>query len=137
MPELTSSRLAEEFPGNEWLVADIYDKYRDDPSSVDRKWADIFRRLEGEETTSSTDSQASAPASQNGTTQTSGSPADSQSETKASAGNQRSVNDSTPASATPADPESAQKASSEKSSASKPVAPKTPTTKKALSLIHI
>lgn len=131
MPELTSSRLAEEFPGNEWLVADIYDKYRDDPSSVDRKWADIFRRLEGEETTSSTDSQASAPASQNGTTQTSGSPADSQSETKASAGNQRNVNDSTPASATPADPESAQKASSEKSSASKPVAPKTPTTKKA------
>ncbi|WP_022872345.1 multifunctional oxoglutarate decarboxylase/oxoglutarate dehydrogenase thiamine pyrophosphate-binding subunit/dihydrolipoyllysine-residue succinyltransferase subunit [Nesterenkonia alba] len=48
MPELTSSRLAEEFPGNEWLVADIYEKYRQDPDSVDRKWAKIFAELESE-----------------------------------------------------------------------------------------
>uniref|UniRef100_UPI001111EAD5 2-oxoglutarate dehydrogenase E1 subunit family protein n=1 Tax=Nesterenkonia sp. F TaxID=795955 RepID=UPI001111EAD5 len=59
MPELTSSRLAEEFPGNEWLVADIYDKYRADPGSVDRKWADIFRRMESE----SADDGAAAPSS--------------------------------------------------------------------------
>ena len=131
MPELTSSRLAEEFPGNEWLVADIYDKYRDDPNSVDRKWADIFRRLEGEAESSSSGSQTSSPTAQNGTSESARSSAGSQSETKPSAGNQQSAQETTPASATPADPESAQKSSSEKSAASKPVAPKTPTTKKA------
>ena len=131
MPELTSSRLAEEFPGNEWLVADIYDKYRDDPNSVDRKWADIFRRLEGEGESSSSGSQTSSPTAQNGTSESARSSAGSQSETKPSAGNQQSAQETTPASATPADPESAQKSSSEKSAASKPVAPKTPTTKKA------
>ena len=70
MPELTSSRLAEEFPGNEWLVADIYDKYRDDPGSVDRKWADIFRRLEDEGGTSSPEAKKSRAGSQNGTSGT-------------------------------------------------------------------
>ncbi|WHS35198.1 multifunctional oxoglutarate decarboxylase/oxoglutarate dehydrogenase thiamine pyrophosphate-binding subunit/dihydrolipoyllysine-residue succinyltransferase subunit [Auritidibacter ignavus] len=47
MPELTSAQLSEEFPGNEWLVADIYEKYKADRSSVDPKWAEIFARLEG------------------------------------------------------------------------------------------
>lgn len=149
MPELTSSRLAEEFPGNEWLVADIYDKYRDDPDSVDRKWADIFRRLEGEGDGASS---AAAPAgdrrpvaSQNGTSRNSAAQNSTaqnstaqaspdkgaQSESKPSAGNQRSAQESTPSSATPADPESAQKSAGEKAGGSKPVAPKTPTTKKS------
>ncbi len=124
MPELTSSRLAEEFPGNEWLVADIYDKYRDDPDSVDRKWADIFRRLEGEGgSASSAGEQKPAEASQNGSA--------AKSESKPSAGNQRSSQETTPASATPADPESAQRSSGEKAGDTKPVAPKTPTTKKS------
>src|SRR5699024_3984039 len=35
VPELTSAQLSEEFPGNEWLVADIYEKYKADKSSVD------------------------------------------------------------------------------------------------------
>ncbi|TFI48413.1 hypothetical protein E4A41_07520, partial [Micrococcus endophyticus] len=46
MPELTSDRLAQEFPGNERLVAEIYRKYRADYGSVDRQWAQIFARLE-------------------------------------------------------------------------------------------
>ncbi|MEX3566886.1 2-oxo acid dehydrogenase subunit E2, partial [Micrococcus endophyticus] len=46
MPELTSDRLAQEFPGNERLVAEIYRKYREDSGSVDRQWAQIFARLE-------------------------------------------------------------------------------------------
>lgn len=46
VPELTSDQISAEFPGNEWLVADIYDKYRTDRSSVDAQWADIFERLE-------------------------------------------------------------------------------------------
>ncbi|MBE1538505.1 multifunctional oxoglutarate decarboxylase/oxoglutarate dehydrogenase thiamine pyrophosphate-binding subunit/dihydrolipoyllysine-residue succinyltransferase subunit [Micrococcus yunnanensis] len=53
MPELTSDRLAQEFPGNERLVAEIYRKYREDSDSVDRQWAQIFARLE-----------ASAPAAE-------------------------------------------------------------------------
>ena len=46
MPELTTDRLAEEFPGNERLVAEIYRKYQADPKSVDSQWAQIFARLE-------------------------------------------------------------------------------------------
>ncbi|WP_425574531.1 multifunctional oxoglutarate decarboxylase/oxoglutarate dehydrogenase thiamine pyrophosphate-binding subunit/dihydrolipoyllysine-residue succinyltransferase subunit [Nesterenkonia halobia] len=82
MPELTSSRLAEEFPGNEWLVADIYDKYRADPGSVDRKWADIFRRMESE----SADDGAAAPsASTSSTTSTTPPPASASSAAGSSA----------------------------------------------------
>lgn len=60
VPELTSAQLSEEFPGNEWLVADIYEKYKADKSSVDEKWAEIFARLEAANTAGS--SQKSAPA---------------------------------------------------------------------------
>ena len=66
MPELTSAQLSEEFPGNEWLVADIYEKYKADKSSVDEKWAEIFARLEAAHTSDSqqrsADSQTAAPA---------------------------------------------------------------------------
>jgi 2-oxoglutarate decarboxylase len=48
VPELTSDRLSAEFPGNEWLVAEIYDKYKADKSSVDAKWVEIFERLEAD-----------------------------------------------------------------------------------------
>uniref|UniRef100_UPI0028BDD581 multifunctional oxoglutarate decarboxylase/oxoglutarate dehydrogenase thiamine pyrophosphate-binding subunit/dihydrolipoyllysine-residue succinyltransferase subunit n=1 Tax=Citricoccus sp. TaxID=1978372 RepID=UPI0028BDD581 len=61
MPELTSDRLSAEFPGNEWLVAEIYDKYKADKSSVDAKWVQIFERLEAD-----TPAAASAPASSAG-----------------------------------------------------------------------
>ncbi|GAA1805320.1 multifunctional oxoglutarate decarboxylase/oxoglutarate dehydrogenase thiamine pyrophosphate-binding subunit/dihydrolipoyllysine-residue succinyltransferase subunit [Nesterenkonia flava] len=134
MPELTSSRLAEEFPGNEWLVADIYDKYKEDPDSVDRKWADIFRKLEsdspngaagsnGASAESSKGAQKSAQKS-NGTAQAS-KPA--QQESAPSAGNQKDPQaETTPATAKPAEPEAAQKPRGEK-----PVAPKKPVTRKS------
>ncbi|GAA1663442.1 alpha-ketoglutarate decarboxylase [Citricoccus zhacaiensis] len=57
MPELTSDRLSAEFPGNEWLVAEIYDKYKADKSSVDAKWVQIFERLEAD-----TPASAAAPS---------------------------------------------------------------------------
>ncbi|HEY4536258.1 MAG TPA: multifunctional oxoglutarate decarboxylase/oxoglutarate dehydrogenase thiamine pyrophosphate-binding subunit/dihydrolipoyllysine-residue succinyltransferase subunit [Enteractinococcus sp.] len=66
MPELTSAQLSEEFPGNEWLVADIYEKYKADKSSVDEKWAEIFARLEAANTSGSAQkaapTQTAAPA---------------------------------------------------------------------------
>ncbi|GAA2030443.1 multifunctional oxoglutarate decarboxylase/oxoglutarate dehydrogenase thiamine pyrophosphate-binding subunit/dihydrolipoyllysine-residue succinyltransferase subunit [Yaniella flava] len=66
MPELTSAQLSEEFPGNEWLVADIYEKYKADKSSVDEKWAEIFARLEAANTSDTPEkaapAQTAAPA---------------------------------------------------------------------------
>ncbi|MFC7402782.1 multifunctional oxoglutarate decarboxylase/oxoglutarate dehydrogenase thiamine pyrophosphate-binding subunit/dihydrolipoyllysine-residue succinyltransferase subunit [Citricoccus sp. GCM10030269] len=64
MPELTSDRLSEEFPGNEWLVAEIYDKYKADKSSVDSKWVQIFERLEagGPSAQPAQSSQSASPA---------------------------------------------------------------------------
>lgn len=66
VPELTSAQLSEEFPGNEWLVADIYEKYKADKSSVDEKWAEIFARLEAANNSGNNqqaaDSQTAAPA---------------------------------------------------------------------------
>ncbi|MDN6358102.1 2-oxo acid dehydrogenase subunit E2, partial [Yaniella sp.] len=58
VPELTSAQLSEEFPGNEWLVADIYEKYKADKSSVDEKWAEIFARLEAANTAETPQKQA-------------------------------------------------------------------------------
>ncbi|HEY4558415.1 MAG TPA: multifunctional oxoglutarate decarboxylase/oxoglutarate dehydrogenase thiamine pyrophosphate-binding subunit/dihydrolipoyllysine-residue succinyltransferase subunit [Enteractinococcus sp.] len=66
MPELTSAQLSEEFPGNEWLVADIYEQYKADKSSVDEKWAEIFARLESANDSGAdqktADTQTAAPA---------------------------------------------------------------------------
>src|SRR5699024_9865190 len=66
VPELTSAQLSEEFPGNEWLVADIYEKYKADKSSVDEKWAEIFARLEAAKSSGAsqkpTATQSTAPA---------------------------------------------------------------------------
>ncbi|MCT1816221.1 multifunctional oxoglutarate decarboxylase/oxoglutarate dehydrogenase thiamine pyrophosphate-binding subunit/dihydrolipoyllysine-residue succinyltransferase subunit [Micrococcus luteus] len=62
MPELTSDRLAQEFPGNERLVAEIYRKYREDSGSVDRQWAQIFARLEASAPAAETEPKASTTA---------------------------------------------------------------------------
>ncbi|MCV7470847.1 multifunctional oxoglutarate decarboxylase/oxoglutarate dehydrogenase thiamine pyrophosphate-binding subunit/dihydrolipoyllysine-residue succinyltransferase subunit, partial [Micrococcus luteus] len=62
MPELTSDRLAQEFPGNERLVADIYRKYREDSGSVDRQWAQIFARLEASAPAAETEPKAATTA---------------------------------------------------------------------------
>ena len=62
MPELTSDRLAQEFPGNERLVAEIYRKYREDSGSVDRQWAQIFARLEASAPAAEAEPKAAAKA---------------------------------------------------------------------------
>lgn len=62
MPELTTDRLAEEFPGNEKLVAEIYRKYQSDPKSVDSQWAQIFARLEA--TQPAAEKKAAQPAAE-------------------------------------------------------------------------
>ncbi|NDK32317.1 multifunctional oxoglutarate decarboxylase/oxoglutarate dehydrogenase thiamine pyrophosphate-binding subunit/dihydrolipoyllysine-residue succinyltransferase subunit [Nesterenkonia haasae] len=134
MPELTSSRLAEEFPGNEWLVADIYDKYREDPDSVDRKWADIFKNLESESTNGAGEStqQAEKPAKKDAATAEKA-PRDSV-DSEPTASNQKPPKDeTTPATAKPAEPESAQKPKGEKTSKTetKPQAPSQPATRRA------
>ncbi|MCT1606587.1 multifunctional oxoglutarate decarboxylase/oxoglutarate dehydrogenase thiamine pyrophosphate-binding subunit/dihydrolipoyllysine-residue succinyltransferase subunit [Nesterenkonia massiliensis] len=134
MPELTSSRLAEEFPGNEWLVADIYDKYRENPDSVDRKWADIFKRLESDSPSgsdgASEKNDASSASSAKPATQkpkeTAAKEAPKSQVDSPKASNQSSKEQTTPSTAKPAEPESAQKARSEK-----PVAPKSPVTRKS------
>ncbi|WP_211358972.1 multifunctional oxoglutarate decarboxylase/oxoglutarate dehydrogenase thiamine pyrophosphate-binding subunit/dihydrolipoyllysine-residue succinyltransferase subunit [Nesterenkonia populi] len=144
MPELTSSRLAEEFPGNEWLVADIYEKYRENPESVDRKWATIFERLENEDRSASEagskqagGSSAGEAKSGEGETKAQEKVTESKSssaDTKPDAGNQRSSQaETTPDTAKPAEPESSQRSSKESqqtSNQAKPTAP-TPTTRKA------
>ncbi|WP_120003371.1 multifunctional oxoglutarate decarboxylase/oxoglutarate dehydrogenase thiamine pyrophosphate-binding subunit/dihydrolipoyllysine-residue succinyltransferase subunit [Nesterenkonia muleiensis] len=130
MPELTSSRLAEEFPGNEWLVADIYDKFRNNPDSVDRKWADIFRRLESESTNGAAEKAQKAEQSGSGAKQAPRRNVDSE----PSAANQKPPKEeTTPATAKPAEPEASQKPRSEQSAkpADKPQAPRQPATRKA------
>lgn len=62
MPELTSDRLSQEFPGNEQLVAEIYRKYREDEGAVDRQWAQIFARLEASQPEAASTPAAKAPA---------------------------------------------------------------------------
>ncbi|GAA1171118.1 multifunctional oxoglutarate decarboxylase/oxoglutarate dehydrogenase thiamine pyrophosphate-binding subunit/dihydrolipoyllysine-residue succinyltransferase subunit [Nesterenkonia xinjiangensis] len=140
MPELTSSRLAEEFPGNEWLVADIYDKYKADPESVDRKWADIFRRLEDESPARASETRAgngaaqqSSSTSSSPTTRSAAKNSGTAAESRPTAANQKSPrSESTPSTAKPAEPDHQQKPSGEKTTTgSRPVAPKQPTTKKS------
>lgn len=142
MPELTSSRLAEEFPGNEWLVADIYDKFRSDPESVDRKWADIFRRLESETGTES--STNGAPAEKGSAPSKKASAGREAVDSRPSAANQRPQDDTSPSTAKPAEPAEAQRGSTEKpkkqqpsdkaaSKESKPQAPRQPMTRKSKS----
>ncbi|WP_146339274.1 multifunctional oxoglutarate decarboxylase/oxoglutarate dehydrogenase thiamine pyrophosphate-binding subunit/dihydrolipoyllysine-residue succinyltransferase subunit [Nesterenkonia sp. NBAIMH1] len=141
MPELTSSRLAEEFPGNEWLVADIYEKYRDNPESVDRKWATIFQRLESEGAESQTSTSGSSGTQKESASDTKAAPKEevtssksSSADTEPDAANQRpSKAETTPSTAKPAEPEAAQRTaqvSQQTSSQGRPTAP-TPTTRKA------
>src|SRR5699024_5242772 len=101
VPELTSAQLSEEFPGNEWLVADIYEKYKADQSSVDEKWAEIFARLE-----SANDAESQPEASNGKTSQqksadpqtaAAAEPAPSSDGAKSAATDQKSAEQSKPA----------------------------------------
>ncbi|MBQ1444089.1 MAG: multifunctional oxoglutarate decarboxylase/oxoglutarate dehydrogenase thiamine pyrophosphate-binding subunit/dihydrolipoyllysine-residue succinyltransferase subunit [Renibacterium sp.] len=48
MPEQSIPRLTEEFGGNEWLVDELYEKYRQDKNSVDEKWWPLFASIDAE-----------------------------------------------------------------------------------------
>ncbi len=49
MPEQTSHRLPEEFGGNEWLVDELYEQFRRDRHSVDKKWWELFDSFDSED----------------------------------------------------------------------------------------
>lgn len=46
MPGESIDRLTEEFGGNEWLVDELYEQYRQNRNSVDKKWWPLFATLE-------------------------------------------------------------------------------------------
>jgi 2-oxoglutarate decarboxylase len=39
----SSATVPEEFGANEWLVEEMYDRFRSDPASVDQTWVDYFK----------------------------------------------------------------------------------------------
>ena len=49
MPKQTSHRLPEEFGGNEWLVDELYEQFREDRHSVDKKWWSLFDSFDAED----------------------------------------------------------------------------------------
>ncbi|RLZ02570.1 hypothetical protein CWC38_10425, partial [Kocuria tytonicola] len=49
MPDQPHHLIPEEFAGNEWLVDELYEKYRADKSSVDKKWWPIFEQMDGDD----------------------------------------------------------------------------------------
>ena len=40
---VSSATVPEEFGANEWLVEEMYERFQDDPSSVDQTWVDYFK----------------------------------------------------------------------------------------------
>ncbi|WP_309070760.1 multifunctional oxoglutarate decarboxylase/oxoglutarate dehydrogenase thiamine pyrophosphate-binding subunit/dihydrolipoyllysine-residue succinyltransferase subunit [Arthrobacter sp.] len=50
MPQQPNHRLPEEFGGNEWLVDELYEQFRQDRNSVDKKWWSLFESFEAENT---------------------------------------------------------------------------------------
>ncbi|GHD08701.1 multifunctional oxoglutarate decarboxylase/oxoglutarate dehydrogenase thiamine pyrophosphate-binding subunit/dihydrolipoyllysine-residue succinyltransferase subunit [Zhihengliuella salsuginis] len=68
MPDQPHHRLTEEFGGNEWLVDELYQQYRQDKNSVDKKWWDIFESFEDDGSAAEAPSAKSPDAeSDNGT----------------------------------------------------------------------
>ena len=45
MPHQPQHPIPEEFAGNEWLVDELFEKYRSDKNSVDEKWWPIFEAM--------------------------------------------------------------------------------------------
>ncbi|WP_035782296.1 2-oxoglutarate dehydrogenase E1 subunit family protein, partial [Arthrobacter sp. H14] len=46
MPDQPNHRIPEEFSGNEWLVDELYEEYKKDKNSVDKKWWSIFESFD-------------------------------------------------------------------------------------------
>jgi len=58
------------FGANEWLVEEMYERYREDPDSVDKEWLAFFRELGDQSPTgqpNATNSSPAAPATRNAT----------------------------------------------------------------------
>ena len=45
MPHQPQHPIPEEFAGNEWLVDELFEKYRSDKNSVVEKWWPIFEAM--------------------------------------------------------------------------------------------
>ncbi|MCL8253050.1 hypothetical protein AERO_16810, partial [Aeromicrobium fastidiosum] len=59
MAESSQDHSTPDFGTNQWLVEEMHDRYREDPSSVDETWVAFFTTGDG--------AGLSAPASTNGT----------------------------------------------------------------------
>ena len=84
MSETTPTDLAGDFGSNEWLVEELYEKYKNDKNSVDKEWWPFFEKYEGAPVKSSTNS-TSKPASQTSADKKADKNADSESKPKAEA----------------------------------------------------
>ena len=51
MPHQPQHPIPEEFAGNEWLVDELFEKYRTDKNSVDEKWWPIFESMSADSST--------------------------------------------------------------------------------------
>ncbi|MDN5701881.1 MAG: multifunctional oxoglutarate decarboxylase/oxoglutarate dehydrogenase thiamine pyrophosphate-binding subunit/dihydrolipoyllysine-residue succinyltransferase subunit [Micrococcales bacterium] len=60
VPSTPRDLIPEEFAGNEWLVEDLYERYRKDRDSVDRDWWPVFEAMD-RAASSGSDSAAASP----------------------------------------------------------------------------
>ncbi|THJ66161.1 multifunctional oxoglutarate decarboxylase/oxoglutarate dehydrogenase thiamine pyrophosphate-binding subunit/dihydrolipoyllysine-residue succinyltransferase subunit [Arthrobacter echini] len=64
MSEQTSHRLPEDFGGNEWLVDELYEQFRKDRHSVDKKWWELFDSFDAEGSSKESDDANAKAAAQ-------------------------------------------------------------------------
>jgi multifunctional 2-oxoglutarate metabolism enzyme len=60
VPDQPNHRIPEEFSGNEWLVDELYEEYKKDKNSVDKKWWDIFESFEASDSSNGRHSSATS-----------------------------------------------------------------------------
>ena len=63
MPESTEDSSLSGFGANEWLVDEMYEKYQQDPKSVDKVWWDFFGRSQQRAESATRSAEGSAAAS--------------------------------------------------------------------------
>ena len=66
MPESSEDSSLSGFGANEWLVDEMYEKYQQDPNSVDKVWWDFFGKDQRREPAPRPAAQASSNGSTNG-----------------------------------------------------------------------
>ncbi|WP_396350878.1 multifunctional oxoglutarate decarboxylase/oxoglutarate dehydrogenase thiamine pyrophosphate-binding subunit/dihydrolipoyllysine-residue succinyltransferase subunit [Kocuria palustris] len=62
MPSTPRDLIPEEFAGNEWLVEDLYERYREDRDAVDRDWWPVFESMDRAAASGADDAAASGSA---------------------------------------------------------------------------